>query len=454
MVFSDLRFLYIFLPIFFMCYYLAPMKIKNLTLVLGSLIFYTVGSYKSPVHIYIFILSIIVDYLVGLLMEKDPQHKKFLLWTGIIYHFICLGYFKYIQFASFELAKHFTAINYMIKVALPIGISFYTFQGLSYIIDVYRGKIEAEHSLINYATFISMFEQLIAGPIVTYEKIKDDLKDRTVGFSNLIAGLEVFIIGLGLKALIANPLGKVWSQTTKIGFESISTSLAWMAIIAFSFQLYFDFFGYSMMAIGLGKMLGFTIPQNFNHPYLSRSMSEFWRRWHMTLGSWFREYVYIPLGGNRVKPSRHIFNMLVVWLCTGIWHGANWTFIVWGLGNFIFLIGEKYLPKLPTFISRIYTLLIVNFLWVIFKSSSIEVAIKYITGMFTSKEAIETTVSSSLPLVFICILMSLPLYNLVKKYEDQYWFILIKDIVLLVLLMVCVNAIRNSTYSPFIYGNF
>ncbi len=385
MVFSSIQFIYVFLPIFFLCYFFSPKKFKNAALFLGSLCFYYVGAKDNLEHFFLFLASIALDYLVGIFIENMPKYKKQILAVGIGFHLISLGIFKYLGFLTFELGKRFSW-DVAFDLVLPIGISFYTFQGLSYIIDVYRGTVRAERSFINYGAYISMFEQLIAGPIVTYGAISNELKNRTVKPVNMIRGFGIFTFGLGLKVLLANPIGKLWSDVGAIGFESISTPLAWMAIIAYSFQIYFDFFGYSVMAMGLGKMLGFKIPKNFDHPYLSLSMTEFWRRWHITLGSWFREYVYIPLGGNRNGAVALIRNFLVVWLLTGIWHGAGYNFILWGVVLFVILMIErfflkKYLEKIPI-LGHIYMILLIPLSWAIFAIEDKEQLVVFFTRLF------------------------------------------------------------------------
>lgn len=342
MVFSSLQFIFIFMPIFFGCYYYVGHPFKNLILLLGSLTFYFVGTIDHPAYLILFIISICADFGIGLAMDRYPQYKKLWLFIGILFHCISIFIFKYLGFVLNEINHVFSQLNLSTEIVLPIGISFYTFQGISYLADVYKGKIKAEKSLLRYAVFLSMFEQLIAGPIVTYGQVKKELQKKVLSSDRIIRGIATFVFGLGLKVLLANPIGKLWSQTCAIGFESISTPLAWLAIYAYTFQIYFDFWGYSLMAIGLGKMLGFHLPQNFNHPYLSLTMTDFWRRWHITLGSWFKEYVYIPLGGNRHGPATTIRNLLIVWLLTGIWHGAGYHFILWGFTLFIIIIIEKY----------------------------------------------------------------------------------------------------------------
>lgn len=375
MVFSSLNFVLIFMPVFFACYYIVPDKWKNAVLLIGSLSFYLVGTLKTPYHFALFVLSIIVDFEVGVGIEKYQKHKKAILVSGILFHLIALSVFKYSDFVFSQFTPLIPKLSEIPSLGLPIGISFYTFQGISYIADVYRGKTKAEKSVLRYAVYIAMFEQLIAGPIVTYSRVKGSLKSRKINASAVFCGLGMFIFGLGLKVLLANPIGKLWSQMLAIGFESVSTPLAWMALFAYSFQIYFDFFGYSLMAVGLGKMLGFKLPKNFDHPYMSLTVTEFWRRWHITLGSWFREYVYIPLGGNRCSKARNLFNLLFVWLLTGIWHGAGYNFLLWGFILFLLIATEKYLTgkflNSHSAIGHIYMFLIIPLTWAVFAVSDI-----------------------------------------------------------------------------------
>ncbi len=367
MVFSSLQFVFIFMPIFFACYYIAPSKVKNVVLFFGSMCFYFVGTLDNPEHFILFVLSIVMDFALGVLIEKHRMHGKALLTVGVLLHLCSLGLFKYSPFVINELLG--ISAGFTESIVLPIGISFYTFQGISYIADVYRGRVAAQQSLLKYAVYISMFEQLIAGPIVTYGQVEHELDERRLYASRVIRGFCTFVFGLGLKVLLANPVGKLWSQTCAIGFESISTPLAWMAIFAYTFQIYFDFFGYSLMAIGLGEMLGFNLPKNFDHPYTSRTLTEFWRRWHITLGSWFREYVYIPLGGNRNGTLATVRNLLAVWLLTGIWHGAGYNFVLWGVILFLVILLEKlfigkYLEKTP--LAHAYMIILIPLTWAVF----------------------------------------------------------------------------------------
>lgn len=374
MVFSSLEFIFIFLPIFLILYFPSSKKYKNILLFLASFIFYAYGSLKQPFFIVLIVGSVIVNYFLGLKIEKSNHRKRYLI-GGIFYNFGWLFLFKYCSFFTLELNRIFSLKIPVLDFILPIGISFYTFQTVSYLIDVYRGEVKAEKKFINFGTYITMFPQLIAGPIVTYKSVHKDLENRKTKLDNFYFGLKFFILGLGYKVLLANRIGSLWTDIQGIGFESISTPLAYLGIIAFTFQIYFDFYGYSLMALGLGKMMGFTLPINFDYPYLSRSMSEFWRRWHITLGSWFRKYVYIPLGGNRKGKLKTIRNLLIVWLLTGLWHGASWNFVLWGFVIFIIIMLEKiclksFLDKHKIF-SRIYMIILIPLTWMIFAVTNI-----------------------------------------------------------------------------------
>ena len=345
MVFSSILFLFRFMPAAFAVYYLVPRRFKNFTLLVLSLIFYSWGEAK---YFPIMIASILVDYTASGLIESHRDNKlicRLALIFSMVFNLGMLGFFKYTNFFVGNLNALFGWNLPGISFVLPLGISFYTFQTMSYTIDVYLGKVKAERNLIDFGAFVVLFPQLIAGPIVRYTDINRELKERQINLPQIQDGIKHFILGLGSKVLIANNVGALWTEIESVGagagFLSISTPLAWMAVLSFSLQIYFDFSGYSLMAIGLGKMLGFEFPKNFDFPYVSRSFTEFWRRWHMTLGSWFREYLYIPLGGNRVSRPRLYFNLFVVWAATGFWHGASWNFIFWGLFFFVFLVIER-----------------------------------------------------------------------------------------------------------------
>lgn len=437
MVFSSLNFVLIFMPVFFACYYIVPDKWKNAVLLIGSLSFYLVGTLKTPYHFALFVLSIIVDFEVGIGIEKYQKHKKAILVSGILFHLIALSVFKYSDFVFSQLTPFIPKLSGIPSLGLPIGISFYTFQGISYIADVYRGKTKAEKSVLRYAVYIAMFEQLIAGPIVTYSRVKGSLKSRKINVSAVFCGLGMFIFGLGLKVLLANPIGKLWSQTLAIGFESVSTPLAWMALFAYSFQIYFDFFGYSLMAVGLGKMLGFKLPKNFDHPYMSLTVTEFWRRWHITLGSWFREYVYIPLGGNRCSKARNLFNLLFVWLLTGIWHGAGYNFLLWGFILFLLIATEKYLTgkflNSHPAIGHIYMLLIIPLTWAVFAVSDMRELGSLFTRLFP---------------FFGTGALSVFKYDYLKYLKEYYPFFIASILFSTRLPYMLLERIRNSVIVP------
>lgn len=373
MVFSSLEFLCLFMPIFFGVYYLTPPRWRNAALLAGSLCFYAVGTWRQPLHFCLFLAAILLDFYAGAAIERvdTATRKKAILAAAVSVHLLVLCIYKYSGFLFGELHRFFSLPNIAKSVVLPIGISFYTFQGISYLADVYRKKIRAEQSLLDYAVYLSMFPQLIAGPIVTYSCVQGDLhRARHISFSAAREGFCVFVFGLGMKVLLANPLGRLWAQANAIGYDSLSVPLAWLCLLAFTLQIYLDFYGYSLMAVGLGKMLGFSLPQNFCLPYLSGSMTEFWRRWHKTLSAWFRDYVYIPLGGNRGTALQTVRNLAIVWILTGIWHGAGYNFLLWGVLLFLVLCAEKFcigrfLEK-HIRLGRLYMAVLIPCMWAVF----------------------------------------------------------------------------------------
>lgn len=464
MVFSSLQFIFLFMPIFFGCYYIVPNRMKNGILFIGSMCFYFISAIHNPEHFIVFILIILADFTVGILIEKFPEHKRWLLTVVIVLHLIILCIFKYSNFVIGEISRVNPNFSFTTDIALPIGISFYTFQGISYVVDVYRGNSKAQQSLLKYAVYISMFEQLIAGPIVTYGQVENELSERKIKMSSVLNGIGIFIFGLGLKVLLANPLGKFWSQTCAIGFESISTPLAWMSIVAFSFQIYFDFYGYSLMAIGLGKMLGFTLPKNFDHPYTSLTMTEFWRRWHMTLGNWFREYLYIPLGGNRNGKIDTVRNLLIVWLLTGLWHGAGYNFILWGAVLFIIILLEKFcigkfLNKKPAF-AHLYMMILIPITWAIFAIENIGQLGVFLTRLFpffgqgvwsTFRYDYIKYLNLYYPFMIAGILFSTRLpYNILKRIKSRPFICLI----LLAIFGASIYCIYRGFDDPFLYFRF
>ena len=386
MVFSSILFIFRFLPIAMGIYFLTPKKLKNLSLLILSLIFYSWG---EPRYFLLMIASIFVDYFISINIEKNNKNKKIkilLLAISIIFNVGILFFFKYINFFIENINSIFNMSLNNVKITLPLGISFYTFQTMSYTIDVFLGKVKAEKNIINFGAFVCLFPQLIAGPIVKYIDISKELKNRDINLDEIQEGIRLFILGLGSKVLIANNIGSLWNEVETMGFNNISTILAWMGIIAFSLQIYFDFNGYSLMAIGLGKILGFNFPNNFNYPYESRSITEFWRRWHITLGQWFKQYVYIPLGGNRLGRARTYFNLFIVWFLTGFWHGASYNFILWGLYFFILICIEKNgllnLLNKHKLISHIYTIFFILVGWVLFAVIDLNQIINFFKKMF------------------------------------------------------------------------
>ena len=375
MVFSSLPFLFVFLPVFFLCYGLAPTRWKNLLLFGGSVAFYAYGALETPHYIVLLLVTIGVNWLVGLRLAPGKPRRRLWLILGLIYDFFWLLLFKYAGFffdngaALWNFATS-DAVSRSWSLILPIGISFYTFQIVSYLIDVYWEKVEPARSFVDLGAYLCMFPQLIAGPIVQYNQVAEQLKSRSATLADVDEGLRIFVLGLGSKVLLANRIGALWSDAQAAGFDSLSTPAAWMAAAAFSFQLYFDFYGYSLMAVGLGRIMGFDLPENFRDPYQSVSMTEFWRRWHITLGSWFREYVYIPLGGNRVGKAKVIRNLLIVWLLTGFWHGASWNFILWGLLLFLLLAIERFGLRAffenHRWLGHLYMLFLIPLSWMLF----------------------------------------------------------------------------------------
>lgn len=472
MVFSSIDFLFKFLPIFLVLYGLCPKKWKNACLLLGSLIFYSYGIKDSPFYLLLFVISIVMNYRIGVVMgrKKKKRRRKPWLAAGIFYNLFFLFLFKYAGFTiqNLNLLLNFFGCEMQIPMYqpnLPIGISFYTFQQISYLLDVYKKTILPEDSLVNYGMYISMFPQLIAGPIVTYSSIAEQIKKRVVTSSMVEEGLREFTIGLGLKVLIANQVGGLWAEIAKIGFESISTPLAWMGLVAYSLQLYFDFYGYSLMAKGLGLLLGFELPRNFNYPYMALSMTEFWRRWHMTLGSWFREYVYIPLGGNRKGFWKNVRNLFVVWMFTGLWHGASWNFVLWGFVILVLIIieksgVEKLLMKVPL-IGHFYMWLVIPLTWMLFAITDMGQIGVYMQRLFPffakSKEAVyfaddylkyAKLYAASLGAGILC------MTNGPRKLYQHFKESPVSAVVLLVIFWACIYCIKRGMDDPFLYFRF
>lgn len=468
MVFSSIIFIFAFLPVTLLLYYVAPEVLKNPVLLLFSLIFYAWG---EPIYVMLMIFSILFNYLMGLDIEERKRTgvrsaKKSLIFT-IAVDIGLLGFFKYYGFLT-ENLNHILPFDLpAVDVTLPVGISFYTFQTLSYVIDIYRGETKVQRNLISFGCYVTMFPQLIAGPIVQYKDIDDQLRNRRLSVNQAGEGAVQFIRGLTKKVIFANNIGAVFTTLTAQDIGEMSVLSAWLACIAYTFQIYFDFGGYSDMAIGLGKMLGFEFKANFDYPYISTSITEFWRRWHISLGTWFRDYIYIPLGGSYVKPAKHIRNMFVVWLFTGLWHGAAWNFAFWGLYYGVLLTLEKYfllkyLERAPKFVQHIYTMGIVMIGWVFFSSPSLGDAASLLGVMFGFGEhpLVDNTglyyLTSNLLLIGVMILASGPvLHRLLDRLIDISRVPRTTAFVCYTLLFVlCIAFLVNETYNPFLYFRF
>ena len=468
MVFSSLTFLFVFLPIVLLIYYISPRPLKNFVILLFSLIFYAWG---EPKFIFLIILSILINYIGALQIVKnssDTEKRKFIFITLLLIDISILFFFKYYGFIISSIGSLF-GIDLVIRdIPLPLGISFYTFQQISYIIDVYTKKTKVQKNLINFAAYITMFPQLIAGPIVKYNDIESQLKNRNENLTQFSSGVHRFIIGLGKKVLLANSIGAIWSEIKVIPLNEISILTSWIGIIAFALQIYFDFSGYSDMAIGLAKMFGFEFLENFNYPYISKSVTEFWRRWHISVGTWFREYLYIPLGGNKKGNLIQIRNLFVVWFTTGLWRGASFNFIAWGIYFGVILFIEKIifkniLNKLPSFLCHIYTLILVLIGWVIFDMNTLSSAMEYISIMFGLSNNLVVDklslfiLSNNIVILLIGIICSTTLLpNVFKKLrcslKKSNIFIIIS--MYLIIFILSISYLVGESFNPFLYFRF
>ncbi len=461
MVFSSVTFLFYFLPIVLAIYYIVPKKYKNIVLLVASLFFYFYG---EPKYVYTMVFSIICTYIFGILISKYKSHKKLFLILSISINIGILIYFKYTNFIIQNINLWLTKKIDFIYVVLPIGISFYTFQLMSYTIDIYREQAKVQKNILKLAMYISLFPQLIAGPIVRYTTIEKQLEDREHSVSKFSLGIRRFIIGLGKKVLIANVLGELCNKFLLSNDSSVL--FFWLYGIANMLQIYFDFSGYSDMAIGLGKMFGFEFLENFNYPYIATSIRDFWKRWHISLSSWFRDYIYIPLGGSRVSKLKWIRNILIVWCLTGLWHGAQWNFIFWGLYFGILLIIEKvflekFLRKVPKFISRIYTLIIVMISFIIFSGESLAQIMQNINGLIGIKTNFLATpesiyyFKSYLVIIILGVIGATPLMKKLGNNEKLHKVInILEPICLLVILVASTSYIIDGSFNPFLYFRF
>lgn len=470
MIFSSVFFLFVFLPAVLLFYYLVPGILKNLVLLFASLIFYAWG---EPVYVFLMIFSILYNYVAGIEIDyyKSQGNKKkaaAALWMSVGVNLGILMFFKYFGFLIENVNRILPVDIPYRPLPLPVGISFYTFQTLSYIIDVYKEKTTVQKNIVSFGTYISMFPQLVAGPIVQYGDIQEQLEKRSLSAASFGDGAAWFIRGLGKKVLLANNIGMTFDAISALPSGQVSVLTAWLGCAAYTFQIYFDFSGYSDMAVGLGKMLGFDFVQNFDYPYTSKSVTEFWRRWHISLGTWFREYVYIPLGGNRVSKGRAIGNIFVVWILTGLWHGASWNFLFWGLYYGVILLLEKYvlrdfLDKIPGFVKHVYTMLLVMIGWVFFSAPDMGRGVELLGNMFGvgAKGFVDLTacyyLKNYLILLVASILCSGPypywkfLHFTIGEKKDRTK---VAGVFYGAVFLLSVAYLVNATYNPFLYFRF
>lgn len=473
MVFSSILFLFRFLPIALLLYFIAPGKLKNLVLFLLSLVFYAWG---EPVYVVLMLFSTVVDYTHGLLVQRFKEQgqmgkAKMVVLSSAVINLFLLCFFKYSDFLINNINHIFGTTIANLNLGLPIGISFYTFQTMSYTIDVYRGDARVQKNIISFGTYVALFPQLIAGPIVQYKTVDEQINNRKTTWESFSYGVVRFVTGLGKKVLLANNIGLLWEEIQALSETgTLSVLTAWIGAAAFAFQIYFDFSGYSDMAIGLGSMFGFRFNENFNHPYESKSITEFWRRWHISLGTWFKEYVYIPLGGNRKGKTAQIRNILVVWALTGIWHGASWNFLIWGLYFGILLIIEKlwlyrFLEKLPKVCGHIYTMILVLISWVIFAFDSMSRGVVFIGKMFGADGMLfddkALYLLGSYGLLFVILIVGCTSFPkkaagcIMGKYTNvSVMQTILCNVFLMAVLMLSIAFVVDASYNPFLYFRF
>ena len=466
MVFSSIVFLYIFLPIMLIIYFIVPNKFKNAVMIIASLIFFAWGEIR---YIFIMLVLAIMDYICGKKIDKykeDLNKKKVFLFIDISINILILFFFKYADFIITNINNVTNLGIPLLNIPLPIGVSFNTFQSLSYIIDVYRGTVKCEKSFYNYLAYTTLFPQIIAGPIVRYETVDDELENKNISIDNFTVGIKRFIIGLGKKVLIANNIGVLWNIIENGEIGNLTFILSWFGIIAFALQIYFDFSGYSDMAIGLAKIFGMNFDENFNFPYISKSITEFWRRWHITLFSWFRDYIYIPLGGNRKGFAKQIRNIMIVWFLTGAWHGASWNFILWGIYFGIILILEKMfilkiLDKTGKVISHIYAIILILIGWVIFAFEDLGKICNYLKAMFNFNNFINTETlyylrNYGIITIIGIICSTLIVKNVLEKLNksEKKIGIVLEIVIYMSILFLCTANLVSDSFNPFLYFRF
>lgn len=465
MVFSTPIFLFYFLALTLLVYYLVPRKGRNVVLLISSLFFYYWGERE---YVAIMFLSTAIDYTHGMLVERcknkgNDKGARLAVASSIIFNLALLLFFKYWDFLAGSLQAMGLTFMPVLGIHLPIGISFYTFQTMSYTIDVYRGDTRAQRSIINFGTFVTLFPQLIAGPIIKYKDLGDQINERTTSTEKFASGVQMFMVGMAKKVLVANNVGMLWEAYKAMTAGELTVLGAWLGVIAFTFQIYFDFSGYSDMAVGLGRMLGFEFLPNFNYPYISKSITEFWRRWHISLSTWFRDYVYIPLGGNRCGKLRQCVNILVVWALTGFWHGAGWNFLFWGFYYGVLLLLEKlllgkYIRRLPAVFQHLYAMVIVIIGWVFFASPDLSTALAYLQVMFSFSPGTMGGASLVMPwlgMAVIGVVAATPLAkNLWEKLQGKKAMPLVEGALCLAALLLCTASLVSDSYNPFLYFRF
>lgn len=468
MVFSSPTFIFIYLPIVLGIYFLVPKVLRNFVMFIAGLLFYAWG---EPVYLWIMVLSTLIDYSAGLIMSRfdhKPAIRRLCLITSVAMNIGLLSVFKYSGFFVSSINSLLGTSIPVPNIILPIGISFYTFQSMSYTIDLYMRNIPVQKNPVTFATYVTLFPQIVAGPIVRYSDVQNEIDHRTISIDLVGEGVAIFIKGLAKKVLLANNIGALWSTIKAQDITSLPAATAWLGILAFTFQIYFDFSGYSDMAVGLGKILGFNFPENFNFPYISKSISEFWRRWHITLGSWFRSYVYIPLGGNRKGLPRTLINLFITWMLTGFWHGASWNFLLWGVYFGVIIILERlflgeWLKKIPAFLQVAYSFILVVFGWVLFEFDKLSNVFLYFKAMFGANA---TPIANSNTLYYLlsyiivfalCIFFSSDksqkLFNGFKNKFPKISEYAVPA-VCIILFLVCTAYLVDATYNPFLYFRF
>jgi len=470
MVFSSIPFLYVFFPIVLGVYYALPRKLRNAFMFIASLLFYAWG---EPVYIAIMLFSTVFDYINGLLIERyqsDPakaHRAKYVVLVSIIVNLGILAFFKYTDFfiENFRLIPGLSWLK-PLSLTLPIGISFYTFQTLSYTIDVYRGDAQPQKRIVPFGAYVTLFPQLIAGPIVRYKTVAEQLGGRRENFNQFYNGITKFTVGLGKKVLLANSIGSLFDYTKALPQSELSVMLSWLGIVAYGFQVYFDFSGYSDMAIGLARMFGFEFEENFNYPYISKNITEFWRRWHISLGTWFREYVYIPLGGNRVSRWKHVRNIMIVWMLTGFWHGAAWNFLLWGVYFGVVLLIEKFflmkwLKRLPAAVSHIYALFLIAVGWTIFAFDDMTMLGQFLQNMFfagglpfVNQQTLYALSNYGFMLVILTIASTPLMHKLYDRFREKKWMPAVVCVLVVCGLVLSTAYLVDASYNPFLYFRF